>query len=135
MSFQLILPALHRDNPYAFPVAVRYAWKDFGRSQTISKTEDSRFVAGLKGTVGKWDWESAFLYNKSTSEVATARRLLFPAIQTAINDVSGGKTRLALTAQLFPRPHWNLNATWTRDRDRLSGFIVKTYLIQLHLYL
>ncbi len=88
LRFQLVLPVGHRENPFAFPIGLRYRWVDLGRSLVISKTEDSRLLAGLKGTVGAWDWESFFLYNKSTADTVAGRRLLFPAIQTAINDGS-----------------------------------------------
>ena len=86
--FQLVLPVGHRDNPYAFPIGLRYRWVDLGRSKDISRTEDSRILAGLKGVVGGWDWESALLFNKSTANVSSGRRLLFPAVQNAINDQS-----------------------------------------------
>lgn len=88
LSFQLVLPVGHRENPFAFPIGLRYRWVDLGRAQVISTTEDSRLLAGLKGTAGAWDWESSFLYNKSTADTVAGRRFLFPAIQTAVNDGS-----------------------------------------------
>ncbi|MEO8383903.1 MAG: TonB-dependent receptor, partial [Betaproteobacteria bacterium] len=88
LSFQLVLPVGHRENPYAFPIGLRYRWIDLGRGQVISKTEDTRILAGLKGNAGSWDWESSFLYNTSKSENSRGRDLLYPAVQTAINDGS-----------------------------------------------
>ncbi|MEQ1517700.1 MAG: TonB-dependent receptor, partial [Usitatibacteraceae bacterium] len=88
LRFQLVLPVGHRENPFAFPIGLRYRWVDLGRFQTVSTTEDSRLLVGLKGTAGTWDWESSFLYNKSTADTRDGRRFLFPAIQTAVNDGS-----------------------------------------------
>lgn len=88
LRFQLVLPVGHRENPFAFPIGLRYRWVDLGRTRTISETEDSRLLLGLKGTAGTWDWETSFLYNKSTSDTNDGRRFLFPAIQTAVNDGS-----------------------------------------------
>jgi iron complex outermembrane recepter protein len=88
LRFQLILPVGHPDNPYTIPIGLRYRWADLGRVQTLSKTEDIRILAGAKGTARNWDWESGFLYNKSTADVLVGRRFLFPAIQEAINDGS-----------------------------------------------
>lgn len=88
LRFQLVLPVGHPDNPYTIPIGLRYRWADLGRVQTISKTEDVRILAGAKGTVRNWDWESGFLYNKSTADVLVGRRFLFPGIQQAINDGS-----------------------------------------------
>lgn len=88
LRFQLVLPVGHRENPFAFPIGLRYRWIDLGRVQTIATTEDSRLLVGLKGTAGAWDWESSFLYNKSSADSKDGRRFLFPAIQTAVNDGS-----------------------------------------------
>ncbi len=88
LRFQLVLPVGHPDNPYTIPIGLRYRWSDLGRVQTVSKTEDVRILVGAKGTVRTWDWESGFLYNKSTADVLVGRRFLFPEIQQAINDGS-----------------------------------------------
>ena len=88
LRFQLVLPVGHRDNPFATPIGLRYRWVDLGRSQDISRTEDTRVLVGLKGSIGSWDWESGLLLNKSTANVSSGRRLLFPAVQDAINDQS-----------------------------------------------
>ena len=88
LRFALILPVGHPDNPFAFRAGLRYRFVEFGRSQDISKTEDTRGLVGLKGTVGRWDWESAFLYNTSEQNSSSGRRLLFPEVQNAINDGS-----------------------------------------------
>lgn len=88
LRFVLALPVGHPDNPFAFRAGLAYRFVEFGRSQDISKTEDTRTLVGLKGTAGRWDWESAFLYNTSKQTSSSGRRLLFPEVQNAINDGS-----------------------------------------------
>ena len=88
LRFVLALPVGHPDNPFAFRAGIAYRFVEFGLSQDISKTEDTRTLVGLKGTAGRWDWESGFLYNTSKQTSSSGRRLLFPEVQNAINDGS-----------------------------------------------
>ncbi len=88
LRFALVLPVGHPDNPFNFRAGLRYRFVELGRAQTISVTEDSRVLAGLKGTVGRWDWESSFLHNTSKQTSSSGRTLLFPEVQNAINDSS-----------------------------------------------
>lgn len=88
LRFALVLPVGHPDNPLTVPGGLRYRFVEFGRSSTVSETEDTRTVVGLKGTLGRWDWESAFLYNTSEQNTTSGRALLYPEIQQAINDGS-----------------------------------------------
>ena len=88
LRFGLVLPIGHPDNPFATPIGLRYRFVELGRSQDISKTEDTRSLVGLKGTAGRWDWESAFLYNTSEQRSSGGRLLRFPEVQQAINDGS-----------------------------------------------
>ncbi|MFZ3322942.1 MAG: TonB-dependent receptor [Usitatibacter sp.] len=50
------------------PIAFRY--RDFadGLRETRDIGEATRFLAGLKGTIGTWDFDSAFLYTESKAE-------------------------------------------------------------------
>ncbi len=61
------LPVGNPNNPYNVPVDVRYRFDDVGPRQVFNDTEAKRFVAGLKGTIGNWDWESGLLYANSYS--------------------------------------------------------------------
>lgn len=88
LRFQLVLPVGHRENPFAFPIGLRYRWVDMGRVRDISTTEDKRILAGLKGSLGTWDLESSVVHNTSTANTNSGRRFVFPAIQTAVNDGS-----------------------------------------------
>ncbi len=88
LRYQLVLPVGHRENPFAFPIGLRYRWVDLGRVTNTATTEDTRVLVGLRGTLGTWDWESSYLHNVSKATTVVGRRFLFPAIQNAINDGS-----------------------------------------------
>lgn len=63
-DFQLILPVGHPDNP--FPTsrsAVGFRLNEKGGTDNLSET--ARFLTGIKGTAGTWDWEAAALYNRN----------------------------------------------------------------------
>ena len=49
-QYRLILPVGHPDNPTTVPVAVAYSFADIGRRTDIQVSENSRGLAGLKGT-------------------------------------------------------------------------------------
>ncbi|HEU4846447.1 MAG TPA: TonB-dependent receptor [Burkholderiaceae bacterium] len=52
------LPVTHPLNTSGDEVPLRYRFADSGASQTTS-SDEYRVLAGLRGTVGKYDWESA----------------------------------------------------------------------------
>ena len=58
-----------------------------------------------------------------------------PQLRTVYGNLSGGSLRMVVEADLLPRTSWNVDTSYYWDRERLSGFVVKTFLIQLHLYL
>jgi iron complex outermembrane recepter protein len=59
------LGATHPDNPYNATARFRYLAADVGPRVSKSTSDFNRFVAGLKGTVADWDFETAFLYSSS----------------------------------------------------------------------
>jgi iron complex outermembrane receptor protein len=63
-EYQLILPVGHPDNP--FPTARSAVGMRFTttRAGSDNLNESGRFLTGLKGTVGSFDWEAAALYNR-----------------------------------------------------------------------
>jgi iron complex outermembrane receptor protein len=64
-QISITLPVGNPNNPYSVPVDVRYRFSDVGPRQIDNDTEAKRFLAGLKGTTGNWDWEAAYLYGNS----------------------------------------------------------------------
>jgi iron complex outermembrane receptor protein len=64
-SYQLLLPSGHPDNPftgYRAAAVFRFAGTDSG-AENVNKTY--RFLTGLKGTAGAFDWETGLLYNRA----------------------------------------------------------------------
>ncbi len=61
----ITLPVGHPNNPYAVPVDIRYRFDDVGPRKIYNETDAKRFVLGLKGNAGTWDWETAYLYANS----------------------------------------------------------------------
>jgi iron complex outermembrane receptor protein len=64
-SYQLLLPSGHPDNPftgYRAATVFRFAGTN-GGAENVNKTY--RFLTGLKGTAGAFDWETGFLYNRA----------------------------------------------------------------------
>ncbi|QJE03014.1 TonB-dependent receptor [Massilia forsythiae] len=64
-TYQLLLPSGHPDNPFpgyrAAPV-LRMVNSDGGAENT---NKSYRFLTGLRGTAGAFDWETGFLYNRT----------------------------------------------------------------------
>lgn len=76
------------------------------------------------------------LLNETGVEVYRGMWVKFsPQLRTFSGNASSGTFRMVVEGDLLPTPASNLNISYYRDRDRLSGFVVKTFLVQLHLYL
>jgi hypothetical protein len=58
-----------------------------------------------------------------------------PQLLTENGDTGGGTMRWVLDADLLPRTHWNVEVGWYRDHARATDVVVKTWLLQVHLYL
>jgi iron complex outermembrane receptor protein len=120
-SYQLILPVGHPDNPNPFRIALAYRFADFGQTQDTVTLDNSRGVAGLNGTFGTWDWESAVLYSKSKRTESYDNILYFPALQAAVNNATyrfGGSNDRALLDSLHPFVH-------DQGTSRLSSWDLK----------
>ncbi len=61
----IILPVGHPNNPWAAPVNLLYSFEDIGPRDQQLTSEYTRLIAGLKGTIGSWDYDSAVGYNES----------------------------------------------------------------------
>lgn len=64
-SYQLLLPSGHPDNPFTGyrAAAVFRMVGTNGGSENVNKAY--RFLTGLKGTAGAFDWETGLLYNRT----------------------------------------------------------------------
>ena len=93
-DYQVILPVGHADNPFADSrAALAYRFTD-APSGSKNVNTAYRFLTGLKGTTGQFDWESGFLVNRSEREESINGRLYRPTIERIASE---GRT-LAETA-------------------------------------
>jgi iron complex outermembrane receptor protein len=85
-TYQLLLPAGHPDNPFTTgntATAFRMVGTNGGSENT---NQTYRFLTGLKGTVGNWDWESAYLYNRTKREDTGHGYLYLPVINRIVTE-------------------------------------------------
>jgi iron complex outermembrane receptor protein len=85
-SYQLLLPSGHPDNPftgYKAAAAFRFTGTDAG-SEAVNKTY--RFLTGLKGTTGAFDWETAALYNRAERDDLGHGYLYFPVVNRIVTE-------------------------------------------------
>lgn len=100
-----------------------------GSRLSVWTQADARFESGRSGT-------GYTLLNETSLEVRRGVWLKFsPQLVTVIGQGSAGVFRTAWQAVLLPAPHWNVNLSYYRDDVRDSPLVLKTLLLQLHLYL
>ena len=79
--FQAILEIGHPDNPFPNARAsIGYRFENL-RGGTRTVNNNTRAVAGLQGTAGTWDWETAVLYNGSQRDDIFYGRLYLPTLR------------------------------------------------------
>ena len=79
--FQAILGIGHPDNP--FPNArssVTYRFEN-APTGTVTINENTRFLTGLQGSFGSWDWETGLLYNQADKNDSYQGRLYLPTLR------------------------------------------------------
>lgn len=57
----------------------------YGRT-VVNEKKTTRFLAGFRGTQGEWDWETAVLHSKATSNDVTLNRISNTLLQEALYD-------------------------------------------------
>lgn len=100
------LPVGHPDNPYSFPVALRYRYADdVTMFKNTAKAKQYRVLVGMEGTDYGWDWNAAVGAMASTAD--STRRGAKHA-ENYLNAVLsgeyrfGGKNSPELLARMFP---------------------------------
>jgi len=81
-----MLGATHPDNPYGVPVRVRYSAADVGPRVTNNSNEFIRVLAGVKGTWGDWDYDTAFLHSSTDLTNKRTGFLRYSAVQCVLAD-------------------------------------------------
>jgi iron complex outermembrane recepter protein len=80
-----VLPVGHPNNPFSTPVTFRGRMDAVGPLNTDVENETVRVVTGLKATLGKWDVEAGYLYNKNKVESISYNEIRYDRLLEAIN--------------------------------------------------
>lgn len=100
------LPVGHPSNPYSTPVEYRARLMDTGDGFNFNKTnsEQYRAMLNLDGTIGNFDWKSAFGHMDSTADKATRAVSVKGYTDAILNKTYkfGQKNDLALLETMFP---------------------------------
>jgi iron complex outermembrane receptor protein len=120
--YQPVLPVGHPDNPNNFAVGLRYRFLDLGPTYTLSDNESSRFVGGMTGVWGAWEWEAGILYSNAKREETSNGSFLASALQSAISSGSyrfdGRANDAAVLATLNP-------PTFNQGESKLTSLDLK----------
>lgn len=84
-------------------VRVRAQLRDFPGQGQENTTDFGRYVAGMKGVVGKWDWESAVMYNSSKVVSKSSSGILAEPFVKAYMDGTFLFGQTANNAELYKR--------------------------------
>ncbi|MFZ6818427.1 TonB-dependent receptor plug domain-containing protein [Undibacterium sp. Ji22W] len=100
------LPVGHPNNPYTTPVEYRARMMDTGNGFNFNKTNTDQYRAmlALEGTVGAYDWKSAFGHMESSADKATRAVSAKGYTDAIINKtyVFGKQNDRALLETMFP---------------------------------
>ena len=92
------LGATHPDNPYFGTAArVRYRAIDIGPSSVASDSDTLRFVAGLKGTLAGWDFDTA-LTTSHVTQTDLSRQLQNVVVKNALLNPTAANVAAARAA-------------------------------------
>lgn len=86
------LPVGHPDNPFSANgqgARLFYVPFDIGPRVTETEAETQRYLAGVKGTSGGWDWDVAGLYIRSNLNYALGGFVNYPNLLQALNGQGG----------------------------------------------
>jgi iron complex outermembrane receptor protein len=83
-TYQLLLPSGHPDNPFPGYRAAPVFRMVNAASGAENTNKSYRFLTGLKGTAGAFDWETALLYNRSERDDLGHGYLYLPVINRIV---------------------------------------------------
>jgi len=83
----VVLSPTHPDNPYpGQAVRVRYNTADVGGRNSDTHNEFIRFLAGIKGSWGDWDYDTAYLHSSTSLVQKRTGFLRYSAVQCVLGD-------------------------------------------------
>ncbi|WP_282276999.1 TonB-dependent receptor [Stenotrophomonas sp. PS02297] len=100
-----VLGPTHPDNPYGVPVRVRYSAFDVGPRVTETNNEFMRFLVGIKGSWGDWDYDTAYLHSSTDLTSTRTGFLRYSAVLCALGDpnCAGGVWNIGQGAEANPQ--------------------------------
>lgn len=90
---------------------------------------DAQFVDGAGGT----SW--TFVNETAVEAVRGIWLKVSPQLRTQPGIRTSRIFRTVFEADVLPRTHWNVDASFYVDRNNINALVTKTFLVQLHMYL
>lgn len=81
-----VLGAGHPDNPYGAAARLRYVAADLGPRLQETSNDFYRFVVGVKGKAGEWDYDAAYLHSQTSLTSSRWGYLQYSHVRTALSD-------------------------------------------------
>lgn len=78
------LPVGHPNNPFTTPIILRHRFVEVGDGNRSVQLEAKRFVGALKGTTGRIDWETGYLYSENTAESTVFNQIRLTPLRNGI---------------------------------------------------
>ncbi|GGX16286.1 TonB-dependent receptor plug domain-containing protein [Undibacterium macrobrachii] len=123
------LPVGHPNNPYTTPVEYRARMMDTGDGFNFNKTNSDQYrvMLALDGTLGNYDWKSAFGHMESTADKVTRAVSAKGYTDAIINKtyVFGKKNDRALLESMFPIRTTNGKSAITFMDATLTGELMQ----------
>ncbi|WP_417472757.1 TonB-dependent receptor [Luteimonas mephitis] len=109
-----VLGADHPDNPYGVPVRLRYSAFDVGPRTNHNESSFMRFLLGMNGMLGEWDYDVAYLHS-----------------QTDLTNTRTGFLRYSRVADVLTNPdspvgYWRIGANSGLNSQALYDYISPT---------
>lgn len=104
----------HPDNPYGVPSRIRYVAGDVGPRAVDTDNEFFRFLAGVKGQLGEWDYDIGYLHSQTDLVQDRNGFLRYSAVQTVLSDPDS------------PVGYWNIGQGAEANSQALYDFISPT---------
>ncbi|WP_300617208.1 TonB-dependent receptor [Dokdonella sp.] len=117
-----ILGANHPDNPLGVDARLRYSAWDVGPRRGHVDTEFQRFLAGVKGSVGEWDIDSAYLHAQNDTDYARYGYLRYSHVMNALTkgDNPGGFWRIGVNSGLNSKALYDYISPTIRSKGESS---------------
>jgi iron complex outermembrane recepter protein len=109
-----VLGAGNPDNPFAGPARLRYSAWDVGPRVQQTDNDFYRFVIGVKGTMGAWDYDAAYLHSETSLTNTRWGYLRYSAV------------RDALTNPNSPFGYWRVGANSSLNNPGIYSYISPT---------